>query len=231
MQSFSWNNPDIFTLVFLEGSQNLTSFLLPGCRWKACAWPSPTLPPLWCLSAWLVSTSPCRRPSACGCAGMETITPRSQSPGWCRSFFWSPLVSGWRSKGRSVTPRGSPGEGSRSSSQLFISLLPRLLSCSSYYDQMCGLCGDYDDDPNNDFTKPDGALVGNVNDFGNSWQTDQDEDDSWVCSSSCSSSDQRTSECMRPSCRRTRTLVNIIIKNDKNHLILLGLKIERQIDR
>ncbi|KAL7374402.1 hypothetical protein ABVT39_000053 [Epinephelus coioides] len=49
---------------------------------------------------------------------------------------------------------------------------------SSYYDQMCGLCGDYDGNPENDFTKPDGILVGNVNDFGNSWQTEEDEDDS-----------------------------------------------------
>uniref|UniRef100_A0A3Q3EYV3 Zonadhesin, like n=1 Tax=Labrus bergylta TaxID=56723 RepID=A0A3Q3EYV3_9LABR len=49
---------------------------------------------------------------------------------------------------------------------------------SSYYDQMCGLCGDYDGNPNNDFTKPDGVQVGNVNDFGNSWQTAEDEDDS-----------------------------------------------------
>ncbi|XP_015254741.1 PREDICTED: zonadhesin-like [Cyprinodon variegatus] len=49
---------------------------------------------------------------------------------------------------------------------------------SSYYDQMCGLCGDYDGNPDNDFTKPDGSLVGNVNDFGNSWQTEEDEDDS-----------------------------------------------------
>nr|XP_046237582.1 zonadhesin, like [Scatophagus argus] len=49
---------------------------------------------------------------------------------------------------------------------------------SSYYDQMCGLCGDYDGSPDNDFTTPDGTLVGNVNDFGNSWQTEEDEDDS-----------------------------------------------------
>ncbi|KAK5876154.1 hypothetical protein CesoFtcFv8_027151 [Champsocephalus esox] len=48
---------------------------------------------------------------------------------------------------------------------------------SSYYAQMCGLCGDYDGKPGNDFTKPDGVLVGNVNDFGNSWQTEEDEDD------------------------------------------------------
>ncbi|XP_019955619.2 zonadhesin, like [Paralichthys olivaceus] len=51
---------------------------------------------------------------------------------------------------------------------------------SSYYDQMCGLCGDYDNNPDNDFTKPDGTLVGNVNDFGNSWQTEEDEDDTCV---------------------------------------------------
>ncbi|KAG7497747.1 zonadhesin-like [Solea senegalensis] len=51
---------------------------------------------------------------------------------------------------------------------------------STYYDQMCGLCGDYDGNPNNDFTKPDGTLVGNSNDFANSWQTEEDEDDSCV---------------------------------------------------
>ncbi|XP_063325159.1 IgGFc-binding protein-like [Pelmatolapia mariae] len=49
---------------------------------------------------------------------------------------------------------------------------------SSYYDQMCGLCGDYDGNPDNDFTKPDGTVAGNTNDFGNSWQTEDDEDDS-----------------------------------------------------
>ncbi|XP_057711322.1 zonadhesin, like isoform X4 [Corythoichthys intestinalis] len=49
---------------------------------------------------------------------------------------------------------------------------------SSYHDQMCGLCGDLDGNPDNDFTKPDGVLVPNVNDFANSWQTEEDEDDS-----------------------------------------------------
>ncbi|XP_049338243.1 zonadhesin, like isoform X49 [Astyanax mexicanus] len=48
---------------------------------------------------------------------------------------------------------------------------------STYYEQMCGLCGDYNGNPNNDFTKPDGSISGNINDFGNSWQTDEDEDD------------------------------------------------------
>lgn len=42
---------------------------------------------------------------------------------------------------------------------------------------MCGLCGDYNGNPGNDFTKPDGNVTTNVNDFGNSWKTEEDEDD------------------------------------------------------
>lgn len=53
-------------------------------------------------------------------------------------------------------------------------------SLSSYFDQMCGLCGDYDGNQNNDFTKPDGSLAGNSDQFGNSWQTEEDEDDTFV---------------------------------------------------
>ncbi|KAI4900182.1 hypothetical protein NFI96_023906, partial [Prochilodus magdalenae] len=48
---------------------------------------------------------------------------------------------------------------------------------STYYEQMCGLCGDYNKDPNNDFTKPNGSLTDSSDEFGNSWQTDEDEDD------------------------------------------------------
>lgn len=43
---------------------------------------------------------------------------------------------------------------------------------------MCGLCGNYDGIPGNDFTKPDGTLEADAHDFGNSWQTAEDEDDS-----------------------------------------------------
>uniref|UniRef100_A0A8C1BNT6 Zonadhesin, like n=1 Tax=Cyprinus carpio carpio TaxID=630221 RepID=A0A8C1BNT6_CYPCA len=41
---------------------------------------------------------------------------------------------------------------------------------------MCGLCGDYDGNPNNDYTKPDGSQTDSSNQFGDSWQTDEDED-------------------------------------------------------
>ncbi|CAL8241748.1 unnamed protein product [Merluccius merluccius] len=47
---------------------------------------------------------------------------------------------------------------------------------STYSGQTCGLCGDYDGNPGDDFTKPDGTPAVNANDFGNSWQTKEDED-------------------------------------------------------
>lgn len=50
-------------------------------------WPSLTPPLLSSLSVLLVSTSLCRRPSGSRCAGMETIMPRSQFPGWYRGLF------------------------------------------------------------------------------------------------------------------------------------------------
>lgn len=40
----------------------------------------------------------------------------------------------------------------------------------SYYQQLCGLCGDYNGDPKDDFQKPDGSQASNPNDFGNSWE-------------------------------------------------------------
>lgn len=44
---------------------------------------------------------------------------------------------------------------------------------------MCGLCGNYDGKQENDFTTPDGYET-SVDYFGESWKTEEDEDDSWV---------------------------------------------------
>ncbi|XP_063079933.1 IgGFc-binding protein-like [Engraulis encrasicolus] len=43
---------------------------------------------------------------------------------------------------------------------------------SAYKEKVCGLCGDYDGNPGNDFLTPTGELVTTPNDFGNSWNTD-----------------------------------------------------------
>ncbi|XP_045702795.1 IgGFc-binding protein isoform X1 [Phyllostomus hastatus] len=40
----------------------------------------------------------------------------------------------------------------------------------NYYKQLCGLCGDYNGDPKDDFQKPDGSQAANPNEFGNSWE-------------------------------------------------------------
>ncbi|KAM5210177.1 IgGFc-binding protein [Hipposideros larvatus] len=40
----------------------------------------------------------------------------------------------------------------------------------NYYQRLCGLCGNYNGDPKDDFQKPDGSQAGSPNDFGNSWE-------------------------------------------------------------
>ncbi|XP_023393677.1 IgGFc-binding protein [Pteropus vampyrus] len=40
----------------------------------------------------------------------------------------------------------------------------------NYYQQLCGLCGNYNGDPKDDFRKPDGSQAGSPNEFGNSWE-------------------------------------------------------------
>uniref|UniRef100_A0A4W3IN49 Zonadhesin-like n=1 Tax=Callorhinchus milii TaxID=7868 RepID=A0A4W3IN49_CALMI len=47
-----------------------------------------------------------------------------------------------------------------------------MLSLCSYADELCGLCGDYNGSPSDDFRTPEGKLVKGVNDFGNSWNVD-----------------------------------------------------------
>ncbi|XP_077146435.1 IgGFc-binding protein-like isoform X6 [Ranitomeya variabilis] len=49
-----------------------------------------------------------------------------------------------------------------------------------YKDALCGLCGTYNDNHRDDFMKPDGMIVTNVNEFGNSWRV---PDDGWPCES------------------------------------------------
>ncbi|KAI8510957.1 hypothetical protein Bbelb_118730 [Branchiostoma belcheri] len=43
---------------------------------------------------------------------------------------------------------------------------------SSYQNRMCGLCGNYNNMGTDDFVMPNGNIAPNVDDFGNSWETD-----------------------------------------------------------
>lgn len=54
----------------------------------------------------------------------------------------------------------------------------------NYYRHMCGLCGDYNDDPKNDFRKSDGSQAANPIELGNSW-TQADPDSSCILPPVC----------------------------------------------
>lgn len=46
----------------------------------------------------------------------------------------------------------------------------------NYKGALCGLCGTYNDNHHDDLMTPDGNIVTNVNEFGNSWRV---PDDGW----------------------------------------------------
>ncbi|XP_072904906.1 IgGFc-binding protein-like isoform X2 [Hemitrygon akajei] len=54
----------------------------------------------------------------------------------------------------------------------------KIIVPTSYFNMMCGLCGNFDGNPNNDNIKPNGLEAGNVTELGNSWQTPDDEEES-----------------------------------------------------
>uniref|UniRef100_A0A2K6EWG7 Zonadhesin n=1 Tax=Propithecus coquereli TaxID=379532 RepID=A0A2K6EWG7_PROCO len=54
--------------------------------------------------------------------------------------------------------------------QLFVSV------ARTYSSKLCGLCGNYDGDINNDHLKPDGHPAGDEEELGKSWQMAEDED-------------------------------------------------------
>ncbi|XP_028323355.1 alpha-tectorin isoform X2 [Gouania willdenowi] len=53
---------------------------------------------------------------------------------------------------------------------------------SSYFNNTCGLCGNYNDDPADDPILPDGSLAESVVELGGSWRA---EDMDWRCSDGC----------------------------------------------
>ncbi|XP_071058660.1 alpha-tectorin [Pseudochaenichthys georgianus] len=53
---------------------------------------------------------------------------------------------------------------------------------SSYFNNTCGLCGNYNDDPSDDPVLPDGSLAESVVELGGSWRA---EDTDWTCTDGC----------------------------------------------
>lgn len=53
---------------------------------------------------------------------------------------------------------------------------------SSYFNNTCGLCGNYNDDPADDPVLPDGSLADSVVELGGSWRA---EDTDWRCTDGC----------------------------------------------
>ncbi|XP_043936384.1 IgGFc-binding protein-like [Protopterus annectens] len=57
---------------------------------------------------------------------------------------------------------------------------------SSYYESVCGLCGNYNENSMDEFTTPSGALASNAIDFGKSWKVNDGDKFCWDdCNGEC----------------------------------------------
>lgn len=59
--------------------------------------------------------------------------------------------------------------------------------------KVCGLCGNYDGNGNNDFTTRSQSVVGDVAEFGNSWKISQSCPDANVPKDACTANPYRKS--------------------------------------
>lgn len=57
----------------------------------------------------------------------------------------------------------------------FLLVLSEIVLPSTYRHSVRGLCGNYDGITRNEYMKPDGTVVRNLNEFGESWRTNDRE--------------------------------------------------------
>ncbi|XP_043935264.1 LOW QUALITY PROTEIN: IgGFc-binding protein-like [Protopterus annectens] len=63
---------------------------------------------------------------------------------------------------------------------------------SSYFENVCGLCGSYNGNSKDDFTTPSGTLANNAIDFGKSWKVNDGDRFCWDdCKGNCKTCDEK----------------------------------------
>ncbi|XP_071950627.1 IgGFc-binding protein-like [Antedon mediterranea] len=94
----------------------------------------------------------------------------------------------------------------------------RVLLSASYANKTSGLCGNYDEDPDNDFTTSDGVLVNSPALFGNSWIANED------CDSLEDPNDDNYDPCEEnpQNEARARELCNVIINDQGDAIDTIG---------
>lgn len=108
------------------------------------------------------TVSPCMNRYVQGCALMLCIKPMShyhlQSESWHGTWHWFPPLpyTHWQQF--------------LCNSFFSFWLCLDIKLATTYRSRVEGLCGDFDGKHRNDFTKPDGVWVKNVNTFGESWK-------------------------------------------------------------